>query len=293
MTDQVPLLSKSEVENCPKVSIIMPTYNRANQIGLSIRSLLEGSWTDFELLVRDDGDGSDGTEQAVIKATAGDKRVKYHRNAERLGMPGNLNSGITDSTGEFIAVCHDHDIYKTSFLSSMIETLEKYPSALFVHCAIDVIDQKGNYVQSHIGNWPELSNGHDWLKFMLRNVHCPVCALTVVRRSAHKKYGLYDPDYGFISDVEMWMRLSLYGDVAYLAEPLIEVREREHKNPILINLKNLSKVKYKINQSYLNYAYKKYEIPFHKLLLWSRFGMAALTARLSLIKSFLLSDFRL
>src|SRR5947209_15553564 len=70
----------------PEVTIVMPTFRRANAIGESIESLLKGTWTDFELLVRDDGDGTDGTERAVFAAANGDPRVRYHRNHSNLRM---------------------------------------------------------------------------------------------------------------------------------------------------------------------------------------------------------------
>src|SRR5437867_2492073 len=102
----------------------MPTYNRARHIGKTIRSLLEGTWKDFELLIRDDGDGCDGAKEAVYAATAGDPRATYHRNHRKLGMPENLNAGIMDSRGELIAVCHDHDLYRPAFIERMVRTLE-------------------------------------------------------------------------------------------------------------------------------------------------------------------------
>jgi hypothetical protein len=49
----------------------------------------------------------------------------------------------------------------------------------------------------------------------------------MVRRSAYEKYGLYDTDYGFVADVEMWMRLASHGDVVYLRDILMSVRARE------------------------------------------------------------------
>lgn len=211
----------------PAVTIVMPTFRRAHAIGETIQTLLKGTWTDFELLVRDDGDGTDGTQDAVLCAAGGDARVRYHRNDQNLGMPGNLNSGIMESRGEFIAVCHDHDLYKPAFVETMVGTLRRNPSALFVHCGIETINQNGELVQFQIGDWPELSPGASWLRFMLRSLSCPVCALTVVRREAHEHHGLYDPSCGFIADVEMWMRLSTHGDVAYVKEPLISVRARE------------------------------------------------------------------
>lgn len=211
----------------PKVSVVMPTYRRPHYIGETIRLLLEGTWTDFELIVQDDGDGRDGTAEAVARAAQGDARVRYFRNEHKLGIPDNLNAAIQNTRGEFIAMCHDHDVYAPSFLAEMVETLARHPTALYVHCAINVISQRGAYVQSCVGDWPELSAGTDWLKFLLSRWHCPVCALTVVRRSAHEQLGLYDASCGFIADIDMWMRLAQHGDVAYVRRPLIGVRERE------------------------------------------------------------------
>jgi len=227
MLEKIPQLLPRKSIAGPQVTVVMPTYRRSGQIGESIRSLLNGTFTDFELLVRDDGNGTDGTSQAVTEAAGRDPRVRYHRNREPLRMPGNLNAGIQESRGEMIAVCHDHDLYKANFLARLVEALELHQSALFVHCAIDVVRQDGSYVCSHVGEWSGLTPGCSWLKVMLNGLNCPVCALTLVRREAHEKCGLYDPAAGFIADVEMWMRLSGQGDVAYVAEPLIAVRERE------------------------------------------------------------------
>jgi glycosyltransferase involved in cell wall biosynthesis len=209
----------------------MPTYRRAEHIGGAIRSLLTGEWSDFELVVQDDGDGSDGTREAVDAASEGDPRVRYVRNQRNLGLPGNLNAAVASSTGKLIAMCHDHDLYRPSFLRRMVETIRRHPSALFVHCAIREITQTGEVTRTHVGGWPELTNGHDWLRYMLSRLDCPVCALTVVRREAHEEFGMYDPAFGFVADIDLWMRLSCQGDVAYVGEPIIDVREREAGHP--------------------------------------------------------------
>jgi glycosyltransferase involved in cell wall biosynthesis len=256
----------------PLVSIVMPTYRRAGQIAPTLASITGQSLGDFELLVRDDGDGADGTEQAARAATAGDARVRYHRNARRLGMPGNLNAGIREARGVFIAVCHDHDLYRADFLEKMVATLQRHPSALFVHCAIDMIGVDGHHVTSHVGAWPELTEGGRWLDLMLRSFSSPVCALTVVPRAVHDRHGLYDPAYGFVSDVEMWMRLASVGDVAYVAEPLVRVREREPGHWATANALRLSRTTAAIQRRYLRRAYHGLAVPFRRLILEARLG---------------------
>lgn len=256
MTEQtLPALAPRESPAGPRVSVVMPTFRRAHQIGDAIRSLLAQTLGDFELLVRDDGDGTDGTREAVLAAAAGDPRVSYHRNPAPLRMPGNLNGGIEASRGEVIAVCHDHDLYRPDFLEEMVGALDRNPSALFVHTAIEVISQAGEPVVAHVGRWPELTPGGEWLRFMLQGLNCPVCALTLVRRSAHERYGLYNPADGFISDIEMWMRLARHGDVAYVGRPLIQVREREVGHHASANAVPLTYTVARIHRRYLPVAH--------------------------------------
>lgn len=249
------IAARPEDARAPRLSIVMPTYRRPHHIGDSIRSLLAQSWTDFELLVRDDGEGSDGTREAVHAAAARDPRVRYHRNPRNLRMPANLNAGIKESRGELIVVCHDHDLYTPVFLEEMVRAADRHPSALYVHTGIAVISQEGEPVAEHIADWPELTPGREWLRFMVRSHHCPVCALTLVRRSAHERFGLYDPQYGFIADVEMWMRLAAAGDVAYVGRPLIQVREREADHFAHSSAVPLLTTNARIRRRYLSPAY--------------------------------------
>jgi glycosyltransferase involved in cell wall biosynthesis len=251
----------------PRVSVVMPTYRRAGHIGPTLASILAQSLPDFEVLVRDDGDGTDGTAEAVRTAAAGDDRVRYQRNPERLGMPGNLNGGIREARGAFVAVCHDHDLYRSDFLAKMVATLDRNPGALFVHCAIDVIGGDGRHVASHVGAWPERIEGRRWLALMMQSFSSPVCALTVVPRGVYERHGLYDPAYGFVSDVEMWMRLASAGDVAYVAEPLVRVREREPGHWASANGLCLSRTMASIQRRYLHAAYGGLALPLRRLLL--------------------------
>jgi glycosyltransferase involved in cell wall biosynthesis len=229
----------------PKVSVVLTTYKRPTYIGHTIASLLAQTLGDFELLVRDDGEPGDGTEEAVAAAAKGDARVRYHRNAKNLRMPGNLNAGIVESRGQYVAVCHDHDLLAPDFLEKLAGLLDKHPSALYAHAGIEQVDDDGVPTPNQRSGdlFAELTPGHAWLERLLQKLACPVCAIAMVRRDAHERYGLYNPAYGFISDVELWMRLAEVGDVAYDAGRLIRIRAREKDHfavgqawPLLVTL---------------------------------------------------------
>jgi glycosyltransferase involved in cell wall biosynthesis len=212
----------------------MPTYRRAHLIGESIAAIRRQTLDDFELLIRDDGAGDDGTEAAVRAAADGDSRIHYHRNVRNLKMPANLNDGIRASAGRYVAVCHDHDLPKPGYLSTLVQLLEKHPTALYAHCAIELVDQAGAPTGAcHVGEWPEFLDGGSWGRLLLQSLSCSVCALTVAPRATYERFGLYDKTYGFVSDIEMWMRLAEVGDVAYAATPLVQVRTREDDHDIV------------------------------------------------------------
>lgn len=209
----------------PDVSLVMPTMGRSHHVSATIESLLNQTFDDFELLVRDDGDGTDGKQEAVTKF--GDPRIKYFRNPARRAIPGNTNDGLKESCGRFIGVVHDHDLFEPSYLGELVDSLNSHPKANYVHCGIGVIDQSGQNVKTLVGDFQEFTEGRQWLRFMLSSLACPVCAINLVRREAYEKHGFYDPEFGFVADIDMWMKLTETGGVAYVAEPLILVRERE------------------------------------------------------------------
>jgi hypothetical protein len=145
----------------------------------------------------------------------------------------------------------------------MVAALDRHPSALYVHCASDLVTQDGTtYARSEIQDFSEVTAGGEWLKFMLSTPHCPVCALTLVRRVGHERCGLYNPAYGFITDIDMWMRLSAYGDVAYIREPHLLLREREEDHQSIMNWAQITQNLFRIHVRHIPRAYRGWRL-FH------------------------------
>ena len=105
-----------------------------------------------------------------------------------------------------------------------------------------------------------------------------------MRRSAHESYGLYDPRYGWDSDVELWMRLSAHGDVCYVKGPLIKIRERETGNLISANWEQCSRAVFEIHQRYLPVAFPRGQRILRRIGLEYRFRKDMLRGILSQAK---------
>src|SRR5689334_23136615 len=96
-----------------KVTIAIPTYNRANFLKEAIESCLKQTFRDFELLVVDNA--SDDKTEDVVRSFK-DNRISYHRNDKNLGIIGNWNKSIDLAKGELLMILGDDDKLHNNFL---------------------------------------------------------------------------------------------------------------------------------------------------------------------------------
>lgn len=213
----------------PEVSICLTTYNRGSVLHKTIDSILNQTFTDFELIISDDN-SSDNTKEICIAYQVVDERIKYYRNDLNLKMPGNLNNAISKATGKFIANLHDGDVYSPYLIQKWYDLITKDDEIIFVFNQYRFLDEKNvfKYIIDHGFN--EINDGEIVRDYLYRTFSSAPWGTVMVKREAYEA-GLFNPKYGFISDVEMWMRLSLQGKVGYVQDPIIDLtpREKTHK----------------------------------------------------------------
>src|SRR5204862_1336223 len=112
----------------PKVSIIMPTYNRAAYIGETVESIRNQTYQNWELIIIDDG--SDDNTEEIISQTE-DERIRFYK-AGRIAINGKIkNIGIRKTRGNLIAFIDSDDLWEPSKIEKQVAALEKYPEAGF------------------------------------------------------------------------------------------------------------------------------------------------------------------
>ena len=136
----------------PKVSVIVPTHNRADLIEYSIRSVLAQTYPDFELLVVDNG-STDSTRSVVDGI--GDPRIRYIYQENSGGPAGPRNTGIRESRGEYVAFLDSDDLWVPTKLARQVEVLEKRPAVGLVYGQFTRFSECGNTVSDPI---PTLEN---------------------------------------------------------------------------------------------------------------------------------------
>ncbi len=126
----------------PKISICIPTYNRANLLPYAVNSVLNQTYTDFELLICDDA-SSDNTSEVV--AQWNDARLRYIRHPENIKRSRNMRSGFEAAQGEYFIKFDDDDALTPTFLKQAVAVLDLQPTVDFVctdHWVINAQSQR-------------------------------------------------------------------------------------------------------------------------------------------------------
>jgi Glycosyl transferase family 2 len=198
----------------PCVSVLITTYNAAGFIRDTIDSVLSQSFTDFELVVVDDGSTD---ETFAILAGIGDPRLRILRTPRNLGIVGARNLGYRTLRGAYVATLDHDDFWQPMRLAAGVAILDAQPGTVFVgtQTAVLINGQVSN-VNRPGGVTPML------LRWMLL-MDCPIVYSSLLfRRDASRLAdgGFMRPDALYADDYELMLRLVLQGDGALIDAPL-------------------------------------------------------------------------
>ncbi len=206
-----------------KVAAIITTYNGATRGFLTeaIESVLDQTFTDFELLIVDDG-STDETEHLCARYLA-DGRVRYIRRLN--GGPGAArNTGIRRSSAPYICFLDDDDVWKPEKLEKMVEFVASHPDpdiGMAYH-AVEIIDDRGTCSGLRYAT----ANGDIYRTLLMRNiVQGPSTA--IIREDVFDDVGGFREELRNTQDWEMWIRIASRFRVYSLEEPLSAYRMHE------------------------------------------------------------------
>ena len=128
--------------NTPKVSVVMATYNRAHLLPHTIRSIINQTLTDWELIIIDDA-SSDNTPEVVRAFTQQDKRIRYHRHQHNSGLATARNTSFELARGTYIALQDDDDISLPHRLQTQADFLRQNPHIHLISNSVQNFDKNG------------------------------------------------------------------------------------------------------------------------------------------------------
>jgi GT2 family glycosyltransferase len=207
----------------PKVTVCLPTFNKARYLAAAIRSVLAQELQDYELLIVNDA-STDQTGEVVRGFR--DDRIRYICNTENVGLVGNWNRCLQLARADYTIVFHDDDVMFPRLLLREAEALERNPSVVLVHTAAQMIDESGNVLcVGPPDSWPPLTSGLGFVThYWGLNQGYVVMPSAMFRRPVALKIGAFNPDLKYSADVDLWQRLAFEGQVEFLDEVLISNR---------------------------------------------------------------------
>jgi glycosyltransferase involved in cell wall biosynthesis len=198
-----------------KVSVILPVYNGEKYLREAIDSILAQTFSDFELLLLNDG--STDASESIIQSYA-DDRIVYIKNEKNCGLIYTLNKGIDLAKGEYIARMDADDIAFAKRLEKQLAFLEK-ANALLLFTRVNLIDAGGN----SLPNWADDANNttQEQIKSFLKKDNCLAHPTVMGKASVFKKYR-YRYNQKYSEDYDFWLRCLADGlRLEKLPEPLL------------------------------------------------------------------------
>lgn len=194
-----------------KVSVIIPTYNRANIVRESIDSVLNQTYKDFELLVVDDG-SQDKTKE-MLEAYGGQLKYCF---IEHCGVSGARNHGILKSSGEYITFLDSDDLWENNKLEKQIDYFNKNPKANIIYTD-EIWYRKGIRVNQKKKHYKP--SGDIFLELL------PLCRISassiMFKREIIDDIGVFDEELPVCEDYDLWIRLAVKYPIYFIDIPLI------------------------------------------------------------------------
>lgn len=189
-----------------RVDIGIPTIGRSHYIVEAIESVLAQTYTDWRLIVSEDGPG-DGLPE-VRKRVPDDSRIVYGALGRAEGAARHMNALVEAGTAPYVALLHDDDRWDPEFLERRVAFLDAHPDCALVFSACAVIDERGRRIGAAQSRLPygRIETRTFLPKITRRNLIPTPTVL--VRRSAYEAVGGFEPSFPVIYDYEMWIRIA-------------------------------------------------------------------------------------
>ena len=186
----------------PRVSVLIPAYNRADYLSQAIHSALEQTFRDIEVIVVDDGSTDDTP--AVARAIA-DPRVIYIRQENR-GVSSALNTAWRAARGEYVALLGSDDVMLPQQIETLLRLIESDAALGLVYARAQAMDAQGKPLPQILGSPPKFAVQHALQSLLYGDCICGIACM--MRRATLERTGGFDETLIANEDWDMWIRMA-------------------------------------------------------------------------------------
>jgi glycosyltransferase involved in cell wall biosynthesis len=204
-----------------KIGVIIPAFNAAKYLPFAIESVISQTYEDWQILLVDDGSTDNTPEVIAPFLDRLGPKIKYIQQENR-GLPTARNTAIRSSSTELLALLDADDVWLSSRLSESVKVMDARPQAGLSYGLITGIDAEGNHRGTFEGN-PSHAEGHIAPYIYMRKVELP-CPTITFRRRCVEEVGLFDETMRATEDRDLWLRIALRHEVAFVPKLLAYYR---------------------------------------------------------------------
>lgn len=212
------------VSALPLVTIGIPSYNSARFIESTVRSALDQTYPNIEVLIIDDN-SPDGT-MAVLERIR-DPRIRLLSNPSNLGAVGNWDRVLREARGEYVKLLHSDDLIVPDAVQTEVAGMLSDARLVMAASRRRIIDQTGRHIATRGAKWTGgRIEGREAVRSMVRTgtnlIGEPSAVL--IRAQTFHEVGGFDESAGYAVDMELWSRLLSRGDLFFVPRPLAAFR---------------------------------------------------------------------
>ena len=207
------------MSSSPSVSVLVTVYNREAYLKATLRSILNSTYEDFELIVVDDC-SKDQSADIARQVAAEDQRIRFVQNEANLGDYGNRMKAASLANAPLLKYVDSDDLIYSHTLQVMVSAMESHPDAA-VGLSHSMPEDQEPY--------PWQLNPQDVYRKHFLDRGCLSCGPTgaIIRKSAFDLVGGFRREWGVLSDTDLWLRLSTDQSVLLLPPGLVWWRRHE------------------------------------------------------------------
>ena len=218
----------------PTVSVIIPNFNHARFLTRRIESVLEQSFSDYEIIILDDASTDDSI--SIINRYKHNRKIRCKENKSNSGSPfKQWNKGVKEATGTYLWFAESDDWADKPFLSELVGVLDNNPDLGLVYCqsvAVNGIDQMIDNCQAWTAHLDPKLWCSDFVmdgplfctKYLMFSNVIPNASAVLIRRKAWDKVGAANEDMRLCGDWLQWARILSVSNVGFVSHPLNHFR---------------------------------------------------------------------
>ena len=205
----------------PKVSVVIPTYDHRDHVLATLNSVFAQDYTDYEVIVVNDGSPDDT--DVLLRPLVEAGRIRYLRQ-ENQGQGAARNCGLRAALGEYVALLDDDDLWPPDKLRWQVEVLDAQPEVVLVYGPYALLQPDGSAAPGPPAAHP---NGHVYRAFL--EEYCIMSpGQALIRRRDLDEIGGFDPEFWGADDWDLYLRLAPRGEFRYVERTALLYRLHEN-----------------------------------------------------------------